>query len=749
MRIVSLLLLILVILPAVYAQNNTDSDNLAQDKLAWASSIENESHRADFAVDGASNTRWSSEYADGQWLAVDLNAIYRVEQVVLDWEAAYGAVYHIDAWDGNSWQTVFTEDTGDGGTDEIILPDPVVTRYIRFGGVQRGTEWGFSLWEFEVYGVAVESGGTELETPPDDTPVLVPNSESETALRESAVVAVHTVTPLEESVAQYDKLELVADIEATFNNPYDPNDIRVDGQFETPYGERIVVPAFYYRDYDYANGSLNPTDDWSWRVRFTPTETGEYRYRVLATTANGSRRSNWQTIIVTPSDVPGFIRIDPRNPRYFAFDDGTPYFPVGENMAWSRGQDPIADYTLWLDALEAHGGNFIRTWMATWGFSIEWADTGLGNYDNRQDRAYQLDTVLDLLAERDIYMMLTLLNHGQFNEQTNPEWDTNPFNAANGGMLERPEDFATNPEARRLWNQRLRYIAARWGYSPNIMAWEWWNEVNWTPLVNSELLSPWMSSSAAYLDSLDPYDRLMTHSGSPVGDGSIWNADHMDFTQAHLYNMSDLPLTFGQVIPDWLETYPDKPFLMGEFGSPIELDTEGVLLHLGLWSAPMKGAAGTGMFWWWDTYIHPNDLYYHFEGVAAFYAEEDLAAYNWRQADLALTEDARARAYGLQTDDSALVWVVSTDYSDRFLRQQYNRNLRNGVENPEVIEFPVVDGAVLTITGLQQGTYAVEIWDTLHGEIMETTSVTVTDGMLAIPLPAFTLDHAIKIRRGA
>ena len=43
-------------------------------------------------------------------------------------------------------------------------------------------------------------------------------------------------------------------------------------------------------------------------------------------------------------------------------------------------------------------------------------------------------------------------------------------------------EFATNPDAQRLWEQKLRYIAARWGYSTNLFCWEWWNEVNWTPL---------------------------------------------------------------------------------------------------------------------------------------------------------------------------------------------------------------------------------------------------------------------------
>ena len=116
---------------------------------------------------------------------------------------------------------------------------------------------------------------------------------------------------------------------------------------------------------------------------------------------------------------------------------------------------------------------------------------------------------------------------------------------------------------------------------------------------------------------------------------------------------------------------------------------------------------------------------------------------------MTLNDDVDARTYGLQTDRDALIWVVNTDYSDSFLRRQYNRNLRNGVDNPEQIEFPVVNGAVLTISGLQSGAYVVEIWDTFDGVIVETLYATVAADVLDISLPAFTIDHAIKIRRGA
>jgi hypothetical protein len=517
---------------------------------------------------------------------------------------------------------------------------------------------------------------------------------------EAEVTAITSVTMQQATVAIYDKVELIADIDAVFNNPYDPIDIRVDGRFTSPSGTTVVVPGFYYRDFQYggAGTSLRPTEEWSWRVRFTPTEAGDWSYWIIATTAKGSKRSTKGTFTTSPSDKPGFIRVDSRNSRYFIFDNGTPFFPVGENIGWSNGSDPINDYATWFGAVSAAGGNYARVWMAPWGFSPEWIDTGLGNYDKRQAQAYQLDRVFDLAAENNIYIMLSLLNHGQYSETTNPEWDENPFNAKNGGPLATPADFATNPEALRLWNQRLRYIAARWGYSTNLMTWEWWNEINWTALVNPDLLIPWIERSAAYLGSLDPYHHLITHSGSLEGDEGVWSLDSLSFTQDHKYDLTDLPASYRQSIPEWLSLYPDKPFMMGEFGSPLEVDTQGVLFHLGLWSAPMNGAAGTGMMWWWDTYVQPLNMYYQLTGVNAFFKDEPMGAQVWQPTGAQINEEANdetnARVYGLQSDNSALLWVVNRDYSNQYVQQEYTSALRKSLRERKngILTYSFEDG---------------------------------------------------------
>jgi beta-glucanase (GH16 family) len=140
---------------AVYSGDTTGGGNatlLSQGHTATASSSENGSFTAPNAVDGNTGTRWSSLFTDPQWLQVDLGASHTLSQVVLNWETAYGKAFTIQtSADGATWTTVYTTTTGTGGIQ--TLPITGSGRYVRMNGTQRSTQWGYSLWEFGVYGV--------------------------------------------------------------------------------------------------------------------------------------------------------------------------------------------------------------------------------------------------------------------------------------------------------------------------------------------------------------------------------------------------------------------------------------------------------------------------------------------------------------------------------------------------------------------------------------------------------------------
>jgi hypothetical protein len=103
------------------------------------------------AVDGKPSTRWSSAFADPQWLAVDLGVPSTIGRVELAWEGAYAKSYAIQfSADGQQWTDVYTTEAGKGGVETIRFP-PVAARYVRFYGKQRATPFGYSLWEFRVF----------------------------------------------------------------------------------------------------------------------------------------------------------------------------------------------------------------------------------------------------------------------------------------------------------------------------------------------------------------------------------------------------------------------------------------------------------------------------------------------------------------------------------------------------------------------------------------------------------------------
>ncbi|RCG31703.1 coagulation factor 5/8 type domain-containing protein [Sphaerisporangium album] len=141
--------------------------NAAQGRPATASSQENAASAASFAVDGNAGTRWSSLFADPQWLQVDLGSSVTICQVVLTWEAAYARAFQIQVSpNGTTWTSVYSTTTGTGGTQTLDVSG--TGRYIRMYGTARATAYGYSLWEFAVR----TSGGPT--TTPTATPTVTP-----------------------------------------------------------------------------------------------------------------------------------------------------------------------------------------------------------------------------------------------------------------------------------------------------------------------------------------------------------------------------------------------------------------------------------------------------------------------------------------------------------------------------------------------------------------------------------------------
>ena len=134
--------------------------NVARGKPATASSTENNNFNAEAAFDGdAVNTRWASQWSDPQWVQVNLGSAQQICKVTLQWEAAYGKNFQVQGSnDTNSWTKLAEVTNGTGGTQTLSVSDPGSYKYVRMNGTARGTGYGYSLFEFQIF--AAGSAGT-------------------------------------------------------------------------------------------------------------------------------------------------------------------------------------------------------------------------------------------------------------------------------------------------------------------------------------------------------------------------------------------------------------------------------------------------------------------------------------------------------------------------------------------------------------------------------------------------------------
>ena len=536
------------------------------------------------------------------------------------------------------------------------------------------------------------------------------------------------------------------------SNPFDARQVDLQLHFLGPQGITQTVGGFWFQNF--TAESPQPQDEGSWRARFTPTVSGEWHASALLN-PNGFA-SNDISFTVAESDAPGFVRVDPTYPRYFAFDNGSRFLPIGVNMGW-WSDDPLADYTRWLDHFAANGGNTIRVWMANWAFGLEWSDTGLGDYRPRMRQAWLLDELLRLADKRGVKVILVLNHHGQFSKTVNPQWDDNPYNAALGGPLSAPEQFASDPTAIAFFQQRLRYIVDRWGAAPNLLAWEWWNEYNFTT-INDSQMQRWLETMQPFLAQRDPYHHLVTISGPAGAESPIWQMPGISFASVHIYTTNDPLAIAAELSADYAPAVPNKPLLLAEFGFATgeegvdSNDKTGIHLHNGLWATLYSGQAGSGMYWWWDTYIEPLNLWHHFASLSTFMQALDPAQFKPSVATVTSDNGKGSGAEGLllKGASQSLLWVRSNQYTAAALDEAYHQAIRQALRNRQTLTDFVYEPTPLSnlrvqIEDVPAGTYAIHWFDPQSGMWGKSTEVEATDGSLTLSLPTFSQDIAAKI----
>jgi Cellulase (glycosyl hydrolase family 5) len=384
---------------------------------------------------------------------------------------------------------------------------------------------------------------------------------------------------------------------ATIGNPYDAslNDVRVRFISNGKREERIA----------YFDGK-------SWDATLSTSIPGEYRASVVY---NGRiAKSLPSTVDVYTKYTMSFVRVALNQVSFLAGD--SPYWPLGHDLGWKDSNTPaIPDQ---LDLMAKAGLNWSRIWACSFdGRNLFWPDSGtmpLGAIN--LNAAAKWDAITQRAESDNIHFQWVLFHHGEFATKTDPNWPSNPWNTANGGFLAKPEDFFTDPEAFRMAKNVVRYIVARYGHNPSIMAWELFNEVENTDEAhdgNWEQIGKWHREMADYIRSIDPYHHLITTSSDLSK--PIWSA--MDYYQAHGY-----PANVGAMIAS-AKVPGDKPFFFGEVGigsgNPTP-DQERETVLAAIWSALFAGHSGSAEYWYWDR-VYELNMYPEFAQMSQIIKE--------------------------------------------------------------------------------------------------------------------------------
>ena len=547
----------------------------------------------------------------------------------------------------------------------------------------------------------------------------------------------------------WQEVELRARVTGTYTTPFDADQIAVDAEITPPSGRALRVPAFFYQDFDLHAGAADHSETFTggtteWRARFAPEAAGKYVMRLLARDRSGSVQSPAVAFTVVAAPDHGFLRVSKSDPHYFEFQDGTPYFAVGENMVHGS----IAEYDDWLGKLQAHGGNYGRLWVG-YPAGLEVAPRG----EYRLDIAWKFDKILELSARHGIYQKIcidyirVISPRGAPRQTFDPE--DNAYSVSNGGPCRNMRDFFVLPEARRMFKNRLRYMVARWGYSTHIMAWELWNEIGSADrdaVRDHSLVVEWNQEMCRYLQSIDPHHMTTNSLSSTEVWPEMWQVKENEFAQMHGYyyfseEMKRDAKDMAGFMTKWLEEIDhfNKPYLFAEFGIvPDKPDTgglwdkdpRGVHLHNGLWAPMAYGAAGTGMIWWWFNYVDPKNLYFQFQPVADFTKDIPWTTENFHHADLEESSE-KIRALGLTGRHRSVLWLQN--------RAHTWWNVAQG--NP----IDPAPSSTVTVKGVPGSRYEVEYFDTWKGGIINRLEIRSESGSLRIPVPTLEQDIALRI----
>ncbi|MBS3761741.1 MAG: DUF5060 domain-containing protein [Planctomycetes bacterium] len=608
--------------------------------------------------------------------------------------------------------------------------------------------------------------------------------------------AIYNLRVNSRKIKQFEKFELSFNLARTYSNPFDPQEVKVYGEFRHPIGRVDRMPAFFYQGYlrrmEKGAEELTPMGRSQWKIRFTPIYPGRYRYWVIVKdNYSGTLRTEAREFECLESDHPGFIKISSKDPFFFEYTNGDFYFPIGHNIAAvhdARARSlqvniPASEgtyaYDRMLSKMSKAGENWGRIWMSPWSFEIEWTKAynthyrGLGQYN--LVNAWRLDHVLRMAEENNIYILLLFTAHGEIgtyesdfighdkeHAQGSPYWSGRDGSRIDGGYagddphpgyhgpIDHPRQIYTNKEALEKYKQRARYIVARWGYSPAIMAWEILNEADLAKFYQNVRFGQrgarFVEKVARHIRRIDQGRHLITsgcfYYRQPWASPTL-RLDILDFNTGHVFN-GQLERRLVADVKYMQGTY-NKIFLPTEAGlTPFAQDAEttSLAIHRTLWCSYMTPTAGTAAPWWW-VLIDRRNLYPRFEALSKYARGEDRrgkgyeSGTGWVEDEI---EERELKIVVLNNEQKGFCWIYQPSAFSKY----------------SVWQAAAAAPATASVRGLRPGSYRIEVWNTYEGKVIHKLSARSQtkrneEGeeirFLRFKLPAFARDIACKIER--
>lgn len=289
-------------------------------------------------------------------------------------------------------------------------------------------------------------------------------------------------------------------------NPYDPDQLKLECIF-THGANSYTRYGFYYKDF-----MPNPDGSWTeqptaypFRVRFAPPETGWFDF-TMKLFDHGTNIQNFTgRFWVGAGDDRGHLIMANGLQRKMMFQNGQIFFGIGQNVAYAEpdfafpcciaSHNTYEDQRSYIEDLADNEGNFVRIRLDPWSnplvsqqrqfFPSDPTPKSLqrcvSDWTHNQSHMWEFDQTLGLCEERDVYIMLNILQDQYFSMydryRNTHAWESNPYSTLTSPDLQGIDAFFRDQVNRNEFKKLLFYLAARWGYSKHLALWEIVNEV--------------------------------------------------------------------------------------------------------------------------------------------------------------------------------------------------------------------------------------------------------------------------------